>query len=396
MNKKNHHRTAFAAAFITLALLSAGLPAAAAPALSHPAEPIALATMGSFAFGGTVSQNANGVTFHGDHGYAQYYIAAHSRTLPIVMWHGIGQSGKTYESTPDGREGYQAILPRRDWSVYIVDQPRRGRAGRSDAPQVKSEVPTVLYENAVWDAFRNGPWNPPERPVLHAGSQFPFSGYALDQFFRQQTPDTAEEPNTAEYREFMGRTGKALFDRIGDGILMTHSNSGQYGWAIGMEAPERVKAIVAYEPGAFAFPAEEMPEPIASAHPLVAERLAPQPVPMEKWLRLTKMPIVIYYGDNIAQEPSKIFNEEVWRTALARAKQFAEAINRHGGDAQVVEFPKLGIRGNTHAAFADRNNLEIADLLSAFLKEKKLDGYAAPHQGPMAAEMDCVPAIDVR
>lgn len=89
-------------------------------------DSIKLTTMGSFAFGGTLTQLSDGTTFHGDHGYAQYYIAANSRHLPIVMWHGIGQSGKTYESTPDGREGFQALLPREDWSVYIVDQPRRG------------------------------------------------------------------------------------------------------------------------------------------------------------------------------------------------------------------------------------------------------------------------------
>ena len=82
---------------------------------------IVLKTMGSLAFGGIVTETSTGETFHSDHGYAQYYIPQNSHTYPIIMWHGIGQSGKSYESTPDGREGFQAILPRRDWSVYIVD-----------------------------------------------------------------------------------------------------------------------------------------------------------------------------------------------------------------------------------------------------------------------------------
>ncbi len=47
------------------------------------------------------------------------------------MWHGFGQFSKTWETTPDGREGFQNIFPRRRHSVYILDQPRRGRAGRS-------------------------------------------------------------------------------------------------------------------------------------------------------------------------------------------------------------------------------------------------------------------------
>lgn len=128
----NLQRRKFLGAGLAGALATATASSSRAAAASEE-NVISLRTMGSFAFGGTVDRLPDGTTFHGDHGYAQYYVAAHSRTLPIVMWHGIGQSGKTYESTPDGREGYQALLPRRDWSVYIVDQPRRGRAGYTNA-----------------------------------------------------------------------------------------------------------------------------------------------------------------------------------------------------------------------------------------------------------------------
>ncbi|HML87639.1 MAG TPA: hypothetical protein PKA28_04250 [Methylomusa anaerophila] len=49
------------------------------------------------------------------------------------------------------------------------------------------------------------------------------------------------------------------------------------------------------------------------------------------------------------------------------------AVNRHGGDATVVHLPEIGIHGNTHFPFSDLNNVEIADELSKFLKEKGLD-----------------------
>jgi len=55
------------------------------------------------------------------------------------------------------------------------------------------------------------------------------------------------------------------------------------------------------------------------------------------------------------------------------AKLWAEAMNRHGGNVTVVHLPELGIRGNTHFAFSDLNNLEIADLLSTFLEKNGLD-----------------------
>ena len=119
-------------------------------------KPITLKTMGSLYFGGTVTKLDNGETFHGDHGYAQYFIPAKSRNYPLIMWHGIGQSGRSYESTPDGREGFMAILPRRDWPVYIIDQPRRGRAGRTLDTKIINVIPTTMRESSAWTAFRNG------------------------------------------------------------------------------------------------------------------------------------------------------------------------------------------------------------------------------------------------
>jgi hypothetical protein len=50
-----------------------------------------------------------------------------------------------------------------------------------------------------------------------------------------------------------------------------------------------------------------------------------------------------------------------------------EAIRRHGGDAVNVMLPEIGIRGNTHFPMLDLNNVRIADLLSKFLSEKRLD-----------------------
>jgi hypothetical protein len=55
------------------------------------------------------------------------------------------------------------------------------------------------------------------------------------------------------------------------------------------------------------------------------------------------------------------------------AKLWADAVNHRGGDVTIVHLPEIGIHGNTHFPFSDLNNVEIADLLSKFLKEKGLD-----------------------
>lgn len=346
--------------------------------------PIMLRTMGSLFFGGTVTETADGETIHGDHGYAQYFIPWESRDFPLILWHGIGQSGKSFETTMDGREGYMSMLPRRNWSVYIIDQPRRGRAGLTAArADTNSLVPSVMPESGAWAAFRNGTWNKDGNPTLFERLQMPQSPQAYDQFFRQQTPNTGEEPRTKTHRDFMGQTMGRLLERIGPAILVTHSNSGQYGWAAGMLVPDSLKAIVAYEPASCVFPESDVPKdtdlsPIASLNKI----LEPQVAPDDEFKNLTRMPILIVFGDNIPEAPHEHFNYEAWRLSLHRAKQFVETVNRLGGDAKLQILPEIGIYGNTHAPFADLNNQEIADLLEQFLKEKGLDGMDKPHKGP--------------
>ena len=213
--------------------------------------------------------------------------------------------------------------------------------------------------------------------------QFPRTPDAVEQFFRQQTPDTGMEPRTDEYYRFMGRTMGELLKQTGPAVLMTHSNSGKYGWFTAIEFPEgALKAIIAFEPGHFVMPeGEDVPE-IPAGCEAAKPNTIPIRVPEADFMKLTKIPILIVYGDNIASEPSPIYNVNVWRISLTRSRHFAEAVNRRGGDVRVLHLPEIGIKGNTHAAFADLNNLEIADVVEKFLAEKKLDGRAHPHTGP--------------
>lgn len=106
----------------------------------------------------------------------------------------------------------------------------------------------------------------------------------------------------------------------------------------------------------------------SAAGPLKAESVAPA-----DFDKLTRIPVVIYYGDNIPTEPTERRGEDNWRVRLAMAKLWVEAINKRGGDARLVHLPEIGIRGNTHFPFSDLNNIEIADQVSKFLSEKKLD-----------------------
>jgi hypothetical protein len=272
------------------------------------------------------------------------------------MWHGHGQHSKTWETTPDGREGYQNIFLRRGFAVYTLDQPRRGRAGRSTEPVTLEPVPD---EHTWFNIFRIGIW-----PDYFPGVQFSRDPEALNQYFRQQAPNTgAFNPNV------VSDAVVALFDKTGPAILVTHSQSGGPGWLTAVKS-RNVRAIVAYEPGSgFIFPHDEVPAPMpSSGGPLEAVG-----VPLSEFMQLTKIPIVIYYGDNIPAQPHANPGQDQWRVRLAMARLWADAVNRRGGDATVVHLPEVGVRGNTHFPFSDLNNLEVAALMSKFLAQKRLD-----------------------
>lgn len=55
------------------------------------------------------------------------------------------------------------------------------------------------------------------------------------------------------------------------------------------------------------------------------------------------------------------------------ARKWRDIVNKYGGDVTVVHLPEIGIYGNTHFPFSDLNNIQIADLLSEWMKEKELD-----------------------
>ena len=129
---------------------------------------------------------------------------------------------------------------------------------------------------------------------------------------------------------------------------------------------------MAYEPGSnFVFPDGDVPPNRMSSRcttPLAA--LGRGPLGGTS-IKLTKIPIVLFYGDNIpASAVGRQRAATIWRVRLAMARLWADTVNRRGGDGGGVHLPELGIRGNTHFPFSDLNNLLIADLLSEFLRRK--------------------------
>jgi pimeloyl-ACP methyl ester carboxylesterase len=341
--------------------------------------PITIVEQGSFFVGGTEvtaprkfdstvrNTSDEGQSFPIDHLYAQYQIPQHARRFPIVMIHGANSTGSFWESTPDGREGYQTIFLRRGFAVYVVDFPRRGKAGFPSfngtlgALLDKQVIPNRTNRNSDQGAFigvRLGP----QFLEYFPNTQFPKAG--LDQFFKKLIPGVTDDENV------IVDALAALLERIGPAILVSHSQSGRFAYLAAIRSPN-VKGIVDYEGANQPFPVGQAPAPLPAFDGFLVGPGAP--VPPEDFLKLIKIPIQIVVGDNIPSSPQPIPQLETPRIRLIFKKQFVETVNRDGGDASLLRLPDVGIYGNTHAPFLDLNNLEVADLMSKFLHEKDLD-----------------------
>lgn len=303
-------------------------------------------------FVGWATQVETGQSCRVNHAFVGFQIPAKAHKTSLIYVHGYGGSGVCWEMTPDGRDGFATLMLRRSWSSYVMDLPGRGRAGRTSAT---TEVKPLADEMFWFDIWRMGIY-----PKWNENVQFPKDSASVSQFFRELTPDLSD------HRQDVPAIN-ALADKIGASVLVTHSAGGLPGWMAAMQN-KNVKAVASYEPGGFVFPENEVPEKIDG----LTGGCAGVAVAKKDFMRLTQIPVILYFGDYIPEKPSKNLGDENWRVRLQMARKFVAAINRHGGKATLVELPKMGIRGNTHFLMQERNNEQLAGLLDKWLKEHKL------------------------
>ena len=341
--------------------------------------PIAVAQQGSFFVGGRMltapgtydptlspAGSDGGQNFWIDQMYVQYQIPTNARKYPLILVHGGSGTGRVWETTPDGREGFQTLMLRRGFPVYIVDFPRRGRAS---FPSFNGAFGTLAGDAVVanrtgqagvqyaWSRWRLGPKYPDVFPV----QQFPMK--AVDQFMQHLVPTVSDNA------EIISGALIKLLDKIGPAILVTHSQSGLFGWLAGARSPH-VKGIVSYEPG-FVFKQGEVPPAI----PLFkGSQPSGTPVTPAEFARLAQIPLQVVYGDNIPKQPIPDLVADGRRAQVLTSVMFAAALNQQGGQASVLHLPDAGLFGNSHFMFSDLNNVQVADQLSRFLSAKGLDG----------------------
>lgn len=328
--------------------LAAGLAGCAGP------QGLAIKDMGSFHVGGrehTISgQPVRSVVFNPggapaqldpngvyqvEQMYVQYFVPQQVRgKLPLLMWHGGGLTGVTYETTPDGRPGWLQYFIRQGWTVYNSDAVERGRSSWAMYPDVFKTEPIHLTKANPFERFRigDGPGSyhkDPARMKLLPGNQFPPEGY--DNFTKQVVPrwTSTDAPTIAAYA--------ALLDKVGPSIVVAHSQGGQLALRAAQARPDKVKALVLVEPAGIG----------DTARAAV----------------LKDIPIVAIFGDYIDKDSR-------WPTIKRNVQGFLAEVDKAGGKTEVVDLPALGIRGNSHMMMMDRNSDEVAGVIQRWLAGK--------------------------
>ena len=113
--------------------------------------------------------------------YVQYFLPKNKKgKYPLLMWHGGGLTGVTYESTPDGRDGWLNYFVRKGWDVYNIRR-RRARPFRLRQSTLvrRADLPdaTAIPLSAGASAHGEGSWNAdPAKRRVNPGSQYPGRG----------------------------------------------------------------------------------------------------------------------------------------------------------------------------------------------------------------------------
>jgi pimeloyl-ACP methyl ester carboxylesterase len=376
-----------------LAALAALLLASAVQASAADAPPLKIASQGYLFAGGKYveGKDANGAAakFMAGQAYVEYQIPKNrTHPYPIVMIHGGGQSGSNFTGTPDGREGWAQYFLRQGYAVYVVDQPGRGRSAVASVygPTVISPVATI--EQRFTAPERSKLW---PQAVRH--TQWPGNGVAgdpaFDQFYAEQLPAIADFPKQQELNR---DAGVALLEKIGPAILLTHSQSGAFGWPIADARPDLVKGIVAVEPNGppvydavfkgtpewFARGALTKPWGLtavklaydgvteASQLQFVEQEKADAPELMKCWRQKEPARKLT----NLARIPIVIFTSEASYHAPYDHCTVAY-LNQAGVKNTYIRLPDRGIKGNGHMMMLEKNNFAIAAAIEEWTRTVK-------------------------
>ena len=267
--------------------------------------------------------------------YANYAkLVKPKAKYPLMLWHGGGLSGNTWQSTPDGRPGWDQFFLRAGHDVYVSDAVERGRSGWSKFPEIYTSEPIFRAKKESWELFRIGPnYTSSTNKTAFADTQFPVE--AFDNFGKSSNPRWLTNDAVTQ------QAYDAYVQKVCPCVLVAHSQGSSFAVTAALHAPDKIKALVLVE-------ASSNPDPTKVAIDSVKN-----------------IPILYLWGDHISDSP-------LWPRFQAVSRRYYDAMAKINKDADWVELPSLGIKGNGHMMMMDKNSDQIAGIVQDWLKRKGL------------------------
>ena len=337
-------------AIVSIALAAALLGGCDEPPPEIDGSALRIDKQGAFAIGGQVLGDPAASSLHCDHGVVEYQIPPEPRAVNLLMWHSA--SAVAWQSRWDGGDGFQSIFVYRGFPVYLWDGPRVGRANWGCASTTYE--PAAGRDQANFTAWRFGT----TYPNWYPGVQFPKDN---PEAWNQAMRARYQEFDTIENAQLESDAAAVLADAIGPTVALTNSAGGLRALLTAMKS-DNIVGIVAYENVGYVYPQGQGPGTPPGP-------FGPVEVPLEEFMKLTRIPMQMVWGDNTDKS-------DRYRPTVEESRRFVELVNAHGGRAELLMLPDAGLKGNTHIPFADLNNVQVADLLSGFLHEHGLDARA--------------------
>jgi len=345
-------------------------------------------TESDFYVGGEYRSGANGDHFIDGAMYVEKLVPDKvQHPLPLVFFHGAGQTAMDWLATPDGRDGWAQYFVKLGYVVYLTDQPARGRSPY--IPALDGDLAMMSAERAesqFTDTEQLGQW-----PQAAKHTQWPGEGDTrgkignpiFDRFYRTQVPYLADR---AKSEQLTQQAGAMLLDKIGPAFLVVHSQAGTFGWLLADARPALVRGIVAVEPEGPPFRNAVFTQSPARAwgltdipitySPQVSDPAALEPTeqptsdgpglvrcvlqgePAHRLINLVEIPVALLVG------------EASYHAGYDHCT--ARYLQQAGVSVELIRLVDRGIYGNGHLSMLEKNSDDVAGVIADWLSPRDI------------------------
>ena len=330
--------------------------------------------------GGELVKTDNG-TFMAGQMYTEIYVPKNkTKEYPIVLMHGAWATGAVcWQQTPDGRAGWLDSFLREGYTVYIIDQPSRGRSCIHTDMEGERSIVTLEAARRIFTGQVAGNYSYSDKHTQWPGSE--------EDFLRFYASQVESLYSAVEGQTNMRNVAKALFELTGPCILLGHSQAGPFTWILANDCPDMVKGYIRIEPqgpsfcyddpqkayvdengdpknwGVSQIPVEYDP-PVTSSRELKIEKLISpdtdhidgfrQAKPARKLKNLTHIPALMLTG------------EASYHTSYDYITAYN--LRQAGVPLDYINLGDIGIHGNGHYMFMEKNSNEIFEFVKDWLE----------------------------